>query len=107
MSKRRFWQIHLSTAVVLMFVTAGFLWLNFRPRHVQWFVLRWHEKYYFEPATVIGWPRVYSGHTNTGSTLDVPPLFVSVTINLTVMLVAVVIASFACEYFIRRRERGR
>jgi hypothetical protein len=29
--KRRFWQIHLSTAVVLMFVAGGFMWLNSRP----------------------------------------------------------------------------
>lgn len=30
-AKRRFWQIHLSTAVVLMFFGAAILWLNLQP----------------------------------------------------------------------------
>ena len=29
--KRPFFQIHLSTAIVLMFVAGGFLWLNVKP----------------------------------------------------------------------------
>ncbi len=30
---RRFWQIHLSTAIVMMFVAAGLLYMNTRPQH--------------------------------------------------------------------------
>ena len=29
--KRRFWQIHLSTAIVMMFTAGGLMWINLRP----------------------------------------------------------------------------
>ena len=45
--KRRWLQIHLSTAIVLMIVTGGLLGVNLRPSH--------HRSYYIDQ----GWPEVF------------------------------------------------
>jgi hypothetical protein len=47
--KRRFWQIHLSTAIILMFVAGALLWANTRRQEVQ-----------FATCTVeyYGWPQL-------------------------------------------------
>ena len=49
--KRRWFQIHLSTAVVLMFVTSGLLFLNLSERHRVFVGENWTLE-----QEVFGWP---------------------------------------------------
>jgi len=60
--KRRFWRIHLSTAIVQMFVAAGLLFANMTPRVEQ----RPHFLSLFEEQIPYlrgyGWPWVFFEH---------------------------------------------
>jgi hypothetical protein len=68
--KRRFLQIHLSTAVVLTLLLAASIWINVTPRITQHSVrhtdrnykLEWEHNY----SASIGWP-LYSWKTNFGT----------------------------------------
>jgi len=51
--KRRWFQIHLSTAVVLMFVAGGLLWANMMPRW-RYMDQGFSEPYFFNDG--YGWP---------------------------------------------------
>ena len=118
--KRRFWQIHLSTAVVLMFVTGSILCLNVCcRRHLGW---QYHEKAflganvtgvqedYLKDPFEIGWP-LYS----IRNFVEVSPMMVksspvylvswsAIMTNLIVGLFCIFMATLTCEFLIRRRE---
>jgi hypothetical protein len=53
MSTRRYWQIHLSTALVLMFVAGGLLFVNLKPRYDVGVRGRLFEASYGWPATFL------------------------------------------------------
>jgi hypothetical protein len=123
--KRRWFQIHLSTAVVMMLTAAAFIGLN---TYAYW----WHPDSPFVPGVVYpyvtivgcGWPCVaYQGELSTfvkpitdSSDLnfivydsDFPGSLIlsGVLINLVCLIAIVFLVGFFCEYQIRRRERGR
>ena len=53
--KRRFWQIHLSTALVLMFLASGMLWFNVNSKEVR--RLDIENRFMTEAAMICrGWP---------------------------------------------------
>jgi len=97
MSKRRFWQIHLSTAVVLMFVAGGLLWLNLPMRKqgsdnsdqgwpCVWRILNWCER---------------CGKQHSSVYVERIPINV-----ISGIAVAIATASI-CESLIRRRKQSR
>jgi hypothetical protein len=105
--KRRFWQIHLSTAILLMFVAAVFLLLNTRTVEVQ---------AYYEAASGgllsivrtpdgaqrgFGWPRaMYSD--GRGGHIDSE----AVVWNSLFFLCSIALLAVCCEVRIRRRKPG-
>ena len=100
--KRPWFQFHLSTAVVLMFVASGLLWLNLRDP-----VLTSKNAYGGFFMWDRGWPlaygRVRSDDYFVTEYLDAlffPGLFADSIVGLGVLLAVAV----ACEWPIRRRE---
>ncbi len=109
-ARRRWFQFHLSTAIVLMFVAAGLLWINVR----------------IDPATIVHLPYIPPDSNVTFS----PPLGVAdcrgwpwyfhmkpdvmswyewhygpLLGDAAVVLAILVAVAFLCEWRIRRRER--
>ncbi|HYG77124.1 MAG TPA: hypothetical protein VEK08_19120 [Planctomycetota bacterium] len=102
---RRWFQIHLSTAVVLMFVAGGLVCLN----------LEWNDVYLvpnyfgFGPLTVWqerGWPFVYWERPSLKAACGVPDRFYWETLiaNVLVVTTALVLTFRLSESLIRRRE---
>jgi hypothetical protein len=69
--KRRFWQVHLSTAVVMTLAASGFVFMNCSPavslvvrsvRHIT-FVSGWHETRYGWPTALLISRRAFSAET--------------------------------------------
>src|SRR5204863_6185967 len=58
---RKRFQIHLSTAIVMMFVAGGFTWANFVPKrsYSSWIngrELNWKESWAYNTTAFYGWP---------------------------------------------------
>ena len=83
MPKRRFWQIHLSTAIVMMFVASVLVGLNWgggQEYKIDGHIYR----------SIVGWPIRYRYDYLTGTT----DVLISVTI--------LILTAWCCEF--RRRE---
>jgi len=50
--RRKRFQMHLSTAIVMMFVAGVLIWLNTRPRQLE----TWMQRHYSVPFVRYGWP---------------------------------------------------
>ncbi len=92
--KRPWFQFHLSTAVVLMFVAAGLLWLNMRDTWSPWVILH-------------GWPfvateRMVHFDNDFPFALHVKPL--GLAANALFALVVLYLVAFLCEWRIRRKS---
>jgi hypothetical protein len=105
---RRFWQIHLSTAIVLMLVAGGLTGINVEKRQtlVQGEFVQRHMEFAGWPLpdrTFSEWDRntIYIGHVKT---IHQPQ---NVVMNILIALVVLGVLAVNLEYFIRRRERGR
>jgi hypothetical protein len=100
---RHFFQIHLSTAVVTMFVAAGLMWLNLVPQRLY---DQPNSRYIME---IRGWPNEFhegwisKGQAVPPGKLKVRELVVDVVFSLSILA----LIAFVTELFIRRRERGR
>ncbi|MCY3018878.1 MAG: hypothetical protein NTW87_07610 [Planctomycetota bacterium] len=109
--KKRPWlQFHLSTAVVLMFVAAGLLWLNMRDRHSLFLETVW--------ATQYGWPFVAAEKPRYQYVIPGSPTIITgpaanrihvsivgVVADCIVALVVLFVVGVLCERLIRRKER--
>ena len=113
--KRSFWQIHLTTVVVLMFVSGMILWVNLtarRPDIIPQFVGTGLE-HEVDGISVFGWPfefavDMYRGNlpppnvlSPTHATFDFRGLFGDLIIGLFLVSFAV----FACEFAGRRANK--
>jgi hypothetical protein len=121
--KRPLFQYHLSTAVVLMFVAAGLLWLNMRRDTVRERV-RWGEcgpqsyayGWPFEAYCYATPPRLTTpeGDLFPGRVAPRSPPLQSVVVwhrvgllgDILVALAIVIAVGVFCEWLIRRREPG-
>ena len=119
--KRRFWQLHLSTAVLLMLVTGGLMFANFQ------FGPELYAKLHDIPAParnplpspkifyrVRGWPFMSSSiveatpsQTNSYCWLDGEAFMAGAVFNVPICILIICTFAFVCEYLIRRREGGR
>jgi len=102
-SKRRFWQIHLSTAVVLMFVAGALLYCNVRRPSGYLKTYGWPETAYLNRSTAY-----YNWETNLPGTHSVTHFYwgnaaVDVLVAAAILIASVVV----CECLVRRRERSR
>ncbi len=107
--KRRWFQVQLSTAVVLMVVSGGFLGINFWPRRMA-FPFKsagpYHPSHVFR--TVRGWPCPAHVEYILG------PQIVRAGVRLGNVLVNVLVAisilaatALVCEWHLRRLDRER
>jgi hypothetical protein len=107
--KTRPWlQFHLSTAVVLMFVASGLLWLNMRDRgpffHQS---LTTRHGWPFDATEKIG---VWSGSAILPLDPNFDPLrtqvsMMGVVADCTIALAILCLVGVLCEWLIRRQER--
>jgi len=117
--KRKFWQVHLSTAVILMIEAAGLLWLNVT--HVEE-KRTLHYPLYFEGSELTnvaalferqGWPICYHqvffqgtlhDRMNPDDRVSDDWKALSLTIDAVICLVILLANGSICEWLIRRRE---
>src|SRR6266404_1141238 len=89
--RRPWFQIHLSTAIVLMFVAGGILWLNVTP---DWAHM----------SSVYGWPKGFY-EERFGNPIAGTRFFLGTLIlNIIAGIIILGYIAFLCEAFLRRRE---
>jgi hypothetical protein len=111
--KRRFWQLHLSTAILMILVASLFIFVQTRGYEGRIVVDLSKEnsnsyallggKMAWDPGTSYGWPFcfVHVGHYKT-QLLLLPAL-----IELDSFILTIALPTIVCEYLIRRREARR
>lgn len=105
--KRPWFQFHLSTAIILMFVAAGLLWLNLNPPGGE----RWLPGFYvglLEPgywSVARGWP--YTCWNMYGNERDshVTWYYGHLTVDVVIAAGILVFVAVVCEWRIRRNQR--
>jgi hypothetical protein len=97
--KRRFWQLHLSTAVLMMFIASGVVGANVRRYELH------IEEY---PLNGYGWPFVLYWNTNGYETETGQPMhqfdWVSLAANVCILIIILVSTGILFEWRICRRE---
>jgi hypothetical protein len=117
--KRRFWQFHLSTAIVLMFIVGAYVFANSYRQALRSFI-DFHEVVEFDESSrpiLYGWPanflvqmheRYNVNGTAVGSGDRVSHLiWMGLAIDIGVLAALVGLTAIGCEWFIRRREAGK
>jgi|SRR5579862_107822 len=106
--RRGRFQIHLSTAIVMMFVAGGLIWANVTKQPSR--VTRWSELEKTDPMYLdaYGWPCVVKAivifETSDGELDWYPmPLGWSIAIDVAVALLILFAVWSVCEWLIRRR----
>jgi hypothetical protein len=104
--KRRFWQIHLSTSVVMMFVAGLMLLLNFRHGYIFGFPYNSIGFFGYDDQTFGFEYREWlkQGYLIHGFNRSVWLPIWDISINLLTFLAACLLTGIAFEYLIRRRE---
>jgi hypothetical protein len=102
---RRFWQIHLSTALVLTIISGGFIWENTQKRRSIIEQDRTGPKpTSYRVADVKGWPLILTVVNEEGSeSLRVVP-WLGFIINGSFLVFLLAIAAASCELLMQRRE---
>jgi hypothetical protein len=119
--RRPWFQIHLSTAIVMMFVAGGLIWTNIYVRHSKWknsfgididaydrgWPYTFHPAYrseftrpFYEPAPGTGIVEVLCYKIERQ--LDIEPM--AIFFNTAIATSLLLAFCFGCEYFLRRRE---
>jgi hypothetical protein len=124
--RRSRFQVHLSTAIVLMFVVGGLMWVNATPRTIVWVdslgslnVIR--RKMYGWP---VGWVTRYEymgvkAHYDTNFEVTFPVLPIEcnsssleiermqLLLDATLIALLLVVIWHVCEWFIRHRASAK
>jgi len=113
--KRRAWfQIHLSTAIVMMFVAGGLMWMNMRLQRFEDLPFDANKQEYLKIGWIeaYGWPKyafircpLYGGsavYREMG--VNESFLLSYAAINLATAITILLLTTFLCERQIRRRE---
>jgi hypothetical protein len=117
--KRRFWQLHLSTAVLLMLAAGGILWIETRERFVKAAYdlegdeLKNYAKARFSDSpprwiskslVTRGWPLWFYGYYELEATWITHFNAIGLVIDSLVSIAFLLIVGFSLEWRIRRRE---
>jgi len=98
-SPRRFWQLHLSTALLLMLFSGGFLWLNLVPVE---------RDEMLDDQTVLtmerGFPMRFQQRVVQAGQLREAFGTAALVFNVAVGIVALVWIAVVCEWMIRRKS---
>jgi hypothetical protein len=98
----RWFQIHLSTAVLLMFLGGGLIWLNAR---------RYETRFDGYPINAYGWPTTMYLNSDSYETARGWPVVqfrpLNALCDVLVSIVILFLAKTTMEIIIRRRERGK
>ena len=100
--RRAWFQIHLSTAIVLMFVAGGLLWANVVYRVDPSFAFA-HDGARIE-LHVQGWPLHFDEYTIPSFRKDTVYPILPYPINMLTALAIFGSTALVCEFIIRRRE---
>ena len=97
MLRRPWFQVHLSTAIVLMFVAGGLLWANATPQVEYSGNTPWEITY--------GWPYIFHGEPGH-IVANVPryTFFSNAAIDFGITIVLLIASATVCELLLRRRE---
>jgi hypothetical protein len=99
--RRAWFQIHLSTAILMMFVAGGLMWANV----VEDISYYWVQPYVGDPIRLElrkqGWPIRFTEYYLYDSQ---KPNYWKCAADFATALVILAAIAFVCEYFIRRRE---
>jgi hypothetical protein len=119
--RRAWFQIHLSTAVVMMIVATALLWLNTRTITIEPEKPNTFEsdleafRNFFQKAPKHGWPFVayevpvgvkYDGNAMRPMPTDKNVIWYGkgIAANLAIVLLLLIISASIMEFFLRRRE---
>ncbi len=108
--KRRWFQIHLNTAIVLMLSASGLVWLNVRLYRIsEEHVYRGHLESGWDFLDGRGWPFCFQNIASTTHKWR-PPIADGISVVPLAMDVAAIamlqtLLAIGCESLIRRRER--
>ena len=96
--KLPWFQYHLSTAIVMMFVASGLLWLNMQRNHHSYgwplpFIAVWHVDYFSPSGPWESYEMRYD------------PIPWGIALNVVIWLAIMLGVGVFCEWLIRRRER--
>ncbi len=94
---RRFFQLHLSTALILMLAASALLWANVVPEPDSGGMLVWALDY--------GWPMIY--RTEPGSIVSNEPSWLSykhLLLNLAGAFAILLVIAAICECALRRKR---
>ena len=113
-TRRSWFQLHLSTAIVMMVVAGGLLWMNLHRRPGEPNLAPDSEQYYgtIYPSNydAYGWPHGitlwFNSETNehTVFTFRHPAYLLPIVIDVLVALLILFVVWRCCEYVVRRRE---
>jgi len=96
--KRKFWQLHLSTVVLLMFVANGLLWINFRTYSCC-------IDSGVQANRACGWPFEWLIWMNFADGSDSKPnLYLGAIFDPAAAILILAIIAISIEHLIRRRE---
>ena len=110
MPKHSFWQISLSTTIVLTFVAAGLVAANvnadrLHPEEKQLLTEIYGPQ--LPPPEIRGWPFImYPTFFPPAPMIMQKWDSANIALDLAVALVALTIATFVCEWLVRRRSAG-
>lgn len=110
--KRPWFQLHLSTCIVLMFVAGMLIWLNVTPRErsLVWILENGRMERFMDDRSGLegwtgrGWPATFQAILPDETTKWSGE---GVVQDLAVVMAIIGLAGSGCEYLIRRRERKR
>lgn len=108
LKKRPWFQLNLSTCVVLMFVAGVLVWANLQPTHTKWY----HGWVAWGTDAEYGWPmiairnRQITMGNEMGKIADgASYLPMALSINIALCAMVLTLTAIACEYLIRRQKR--
>jgi hypothetical protein len=107
--RRARFQVHLSTAIVLMFVSGALMWANTNPRITLRFYpgmsvcSHYDYGWPFEAFGIDAWPQSYTNNNHSNSYFENEGGYVQLK-DISVALIVLSLVWYACEWLIRRRQ---
>ena len=104
---RRWFQIHLSTAVVVMVLASILIFVNVTERTASWEIGRMLDFSIRRDAVVRGWPIPFQVRliVENREDFDILVKILRVTLNAVIGVIILIVTAIFLEYLIRRRAK--